>query len=764
MDRESYKSLSPMYNKENLLYKYAIEKKFFETYELAEFLLDLAHDHNQKLLICIAQYDEETLLASACVLIYNNCILEINRDNLWKNWKELNSLLTTSNKITSGDILKYFEAEGIEYDLNSDLDVMPLKMNGENYTFHLGYLIYSNKMNHPHNFSIGIDSLNYMLKLNVHTYSYSETINTKKVFDYKQRHMNAQKESIGKDVYSYNESGLLKLVLHLAMVITDSIAGSIYIYDQLSDKLKLFCYNGELPPNEFFDYKISPKNVIAHCFERDRFFITNDVSKINLIYKNIYYYSAFKEIDKELKIAELAIPLRYMARTSNEIIGVLNIEKINSTYNISDVEIIKNEIIHKFLSINELSRQSNEINTLLIALLDELNQEHIQHFNRFKRCAQFIRLAMKAGIKNTPAFSSSFRIFNPKTECLDRFIQEGDRIDTSDQFKGIKLSQFRKSAVANAFITGDERYIPNIQRYMYDKKYRYDNLDSVIICRPGMKAEYCIPIYFKKRVISTLNFESNIEDAFDSHIKYLSGIAKLIELQIFLDNQKIEQAAFKEKTRIYYTLHDLLQIVPDFLKDIKNEKKNNVLQKSKSSLSKSLQEIHKQIEGLTDYYKTPKLLNDKISDNSLYQLINSVIEKHDISEITKVTSDADYILEKNVSDNLYMALDNILVNVIKASSYSDIIIIFNKLKLRNIKSVNIRIGSRSVMKLKDDEINKIYQLPIEVNNKMRLGSFVAGCLIREVSGFIYITDDIYHEPYLKTIIEVPYIEEIGNGK
>lgn len=756
----SSSGLNPKYSLSNILYQPAINCKFYETHEIADFLSEVAEVFKVKLLVCISQYND-TLLSSGCLVLINGKVHRFNKEEFLANWKSMKDYLDVQEKVDFReqiDSSKIFKnISGICQPVPEKLYIQPLVILVRDHPINLGYLLCSEQSPQEKRFRKVFDVLQIMLKLSVHTHACEENIRRDTISKIRKKVDAGQlPKPIPASKHSSTASALSD-VLAISAHYTQSDAGSVYLRDK-KDTLKLAYYTGAHKPPMDFPTKKRPRNVIRHCFENNRSFLTNDVDKIGETYSNIFYLDAFQDRSPEDKISELALPLYYASRTQDEVIGILNLEKKNGIFSRQDVDTIRKEIIDRLLSVDELDRQINSVFALLETVKEGANKKPSKHISPFFRSLTLINDALNGTIHNTPAFSGTIREYDPKAETLKRVLTVGEPYAKERPHEHIRITQYRTSVDANAFVHGEERYIANVFVYKKDKEKKYKSLDSPLVYRPNMISEYCIPLFDRNRVVGTFNVESNVRDAFVSHKGYLRTIAKLIEISIQLEQQKVEEETFREKTRTYYSLHDLLKEVPEFRHDFK---KTYTTPNVTPLFWENLEVIRKKLLSLSDYYKKPHPLFKNTRRRTLTQIIRFLIRRHGIKETAITTFLGDYVLSSRAGRNLSLALDNILSNAQKAALSSPIHITTNRIRLRHNNMVRISVGCKALLSLSRQELAKMYHFPVDTPSGLRLGAFVAGCLIREISGLVYMTDHILTEPFAKTVVEVPYEKKVA---
>ena len=532
----------------------------------------------------------------------------------------------------------------------------------------------------------------------------------------------------------------------MAMQLTKSKAGSIYLFDKIKTVLRRKVYVGEKKPPEVFKQYREKTNIIQYVFYNSKkLFLSNNLSELSKRYPNIKYYSAFKNSSIR-NIKEFAYPLQFKSGEKEIIFGVLNLEKNDGTnFTSQDLRLV--EILSEQCgSVFNYFIQNMSLRMIINKIVENLSCEGApEGSSDMETTKDIIDLVVLNAFKCTPAHSVTVRYVDKDERKLLRFcVKSVFKTDLNKNQLPISLKNYRESCNAWACVNGKECYINNV--YKKDEFKKYKELKSSWKVREETIAEFCLPIVVQGRVIGTMNLESIYRAGFDYSIDYLRTLVKLLELSISLNRYKIEETAFKSRTILLYSLHDLKNKIRDLWK------------KNRFSLKKSNKNNNVFIDNLLDLIDSVESYemrqdNEKGKEKIL-SIVSQVIKDLEIENVS-IIRENDLFVKTEYITSLKMALNNIFDNCRLAAMGSTIYIKGRQSIFKNKKSLNLLIEHQGTSDLKEEEIDKLYYRPFLRKGKIRLGAFTAGVLLRSIGGNVYMSRHIYESPVIRIIVAIP---------
>ena len=569
-----------------------------------------------------------------------------------------------------------------------------------------------------------------------------------------------QEKQLGIDISESDEmqsylSNYAKALLLAATELTKSSVGNLYITSSDSRRLILSAeVNNEKPVKEINIEDVN--SIVAYVYKRRRPLLINNIGEFQNMHPHLNYI--WVGPGDEGAYAELAVPIvqRNLSSKHYTILGVLNVEKMNKHdsgfYSGDDLNIMRDIALRfcLFRSRTLLSLTSGYLAGLTrrnIILDEEQSLE-----NSLPKATED-----KIPLDLTPA-KSSIEEAVKKTFELTRSRSATVRLLSADGLTLIRYCAFPLSALddpssyikiknfesVNAWTArnGKECYIRNLNA---DKPFKgYENLLGFLVVRDRIQSALCLPIFVNGRIVGTFNLESEYIDAYSESIGFARAVAEQIGLALSQARRSIEQIVLSISATTTFNVHQLLKC-RDALIDISRY--------TTKSVHNAILKIHDKINSCVD---PPKLDKLPFSYNLEKTIINAIEELEFGSLVKLVTKPKKvYHLNQVTADLFRKAFQEVLFDSCREAlpiPKGDVRLHIKERNLGGASYILVEIVNSVRHKIPDKLAKQLYRIP-HIIDRIHIGAFVAGSLLRAIGGDIYLRRN--ENNIASTVIEIP---------
>ena len=585
----------------------------------------------------------------------------------------------------------------------------------------------------------------------------------------------AQKQSVtqGRRDSQLDFQRISRPLLQAALESTNSYAGCLYLASSDRRKLRLLdCLGPILPINEI--PLEGTNSMVAYIFRRRRPLV---------IHPEMSERWSYDEGNPTSPTIGIPIILPSVDPPETKVLGVMKINKHPedlSHYSTDDVTVLRIIALHFCLQHWELiSKSTNErlanlTTTQFGALSPELEkalrvvidpETPLENWNKLIPIEYFI-----ARDQITDALHHAQELTSTRLGTI-RFLSRGG-------FYLIRFSALPETATGetrslisivdrgsvNAWVarSGKECHLPDLKA---PKPYRnYPGLKNPYLIRERSRSVYCTPIFVRSRLVGTLYVESEYANAFRPHLSLLRGIAEQIRLSIIRAQSLSEQKVLSLGARTALNSHELLKC-GDELARISKE-----LEIQLPGLAMQLQGVQVRLKRCLEDSPRPEQEEDR---KLLDQVVAEVIRERNLSHFCEWRTDlsitTNFWISGTSASALRLALGEVLENAfLKATPipHSSLSLQIRKEVRGGQEYLALRVSHPLRDPMPDERLMRIYRVPFFARDRLHLGAFLAGSVLRSVGGDVWMTVN-ENEPnnscrpaWATTVLEIP--RETGN--
>ncbi len=585
---------------------------------------------------------------------------------------------------------------------------------------------------------------------------------------------------------------IAKEYLELSIKETNSDIGNIFfLNDENRETLILIAENGgegkkfgdQLPiyRDKGTSTEGKSRSIVTYVYDTQKPLLINDILEYKRTHPKTSYVWFSEDDYIKTAYAELAVPIyksKYKDQKTNSI-GVLNVEKTSNKkgdYNYNDLETLRSIAARFALLISQISYMMSynaiaKLTRLNAAkIYNELLNEKNQEINECKLAENIINEALCILYILTKSISVTFRILSPDTKKLIRHY--AFPIEILDQ-SGREIEMKSLDSI-NVWVAkyGMEFYASNVNdKSIYKVKDNKGLMGRKKIPERGeVHSELCIPLFINDRIYGTINLESLYKDAYDNDRFFCRVISQQIGLAILQARSVIEQRIISMSSKMVTNYHELGKCKDEIYKIVNEIEAIENPGIEISSIKRELIELRSKFDnsiGRND--EAQSLIFQTNTCFYVIDIIKDVIsniiglpeeEQKRYYKILYFDSEKDYKIDSKTSEYFKLAFNEIFFNAYHKA-----------LGFRN-GLVSIAIGKKTIggkcfhrILIKNDILvnqekslkNIIYRIPIE-KDKIRphLGAFIAGTLIRNIGGDVYLYETKDEKKFVSAI-ELPSI-------
>ncbi|HXQ88738.1 MAG TPA: GAF domain-containing protein [Solirubrobacterales bacterium] len=587
---------------------------------------------------------------------------------------------------------------------------------------------------------------------------------------------------------SVEDEDYAEMLLDLALKVTRSSVGNIYLADRNGRSLRLEAQRGndqaipEIAPREGSSQSEKPilPGVVGRVYSRGRALIINDVADYERANAHAHFLSVVRDPDLQ-PYAELAVPIEqgpfassvppFSELPKSEPIGVLNVERVRprdsaaGDFTPTDLSALQTIALLYALrragSLTAFSADSLAWLTEATALKpprasfpdppdDPLSDVPIDMWSARSTLAYIARKIFDL----TRSTSVAIRVVTPDQLSLTRFVAEPEnRLHDSHATIPIDSSESVNAWVAR---TGLPCYIPNMLNH---PTRPFPGLDGVIEIaeREGIRSELCLPIKAHGRLVGTLNLESRHKSDYPDDVAAVVGaLAQQVGLAVSQARRDDERRLFSFQAQQASQAHRVLREVDDLEKLLK---KNSELKETK--FGAELSRVLRSIRRASDPEHAKQFEIEPISDGwvSAADLVQMLVAKPLYKGHLDIRTPPPpgMRLPKLVGQVLTLALDELLRNGLGVVSRKPnlpfvVVLRFEEIERAGRAYLRAEVVNAVAKPLVREVEQRLYRGPIH-SGRTHIGAFVVGSFVRSVGGEVYVKEN--SSKYFGVRLELP---------
>jgi hypothetical protein len=515
-----------------------------------------------------------------------------------------------------------------------------------------------------------------------------------------------------------------KKLLKIAIKYTGSDSGNIYTLSK--DRRFLQLQRQEGKGEKWGKLGLNDKGVVPYVARNYKNYKTkpfkiDNIQEFREKKPDIGYIPALKDMSSELTMPMLL---------GDELWGILNLESSKiGNYDEQKEHIISN--IYQKASEIWQQRQLSYALEKTGKFLDETSKQSLslEEPNIYKICSKQIKELLNITVKSTSAHSTTVRFLDDIGENLILYTQseEGKKSKT----KKISYKDKPNCIVWSAIKFGRLIDIPdvfNIDRNEYPDVEYYQT-------KKGTSTEYAIPLKVLGRTDGVLNVEG--ANPFREDEKFIfKTIAHLIELLLIHRTYLVRRTIFDHTTKVSLGIHKWNSFVTQTDKMIEEFSRNFLTKEDFiSSLKNNFDSISKNIYGQIYSSIFPPI--ERITPN----MIKAEIEKltyhgEQTRPNIKIAKEIDNVyFEANLQQFIFI-LKDLIDNAYREGGAKTKVSISIRLGSggNNLELFINNTGTRILQNIRP----YLFKLPIKKEQELRFGCFIAGIIVSDLGGRIYV--------------------------
>lgn len=285
---------------------------------------------------------------------------------------------------------------------------------------------------------------------------------------------------------------------------------------------------------------------------------------------------------------------------------------------------------------------------------------------------------------------------------------------------------------------------------------RYEGLDrSLAIEDRRTASELCFPIVVDKRVVGTLNLESDRVGAFVLHKSVAAACAAQVGLAIAAVRRQGLQRVLSIGSDVHASAHELAGLA-DKLRPLYTAGDSGALNVAIGQATKTLKDIVATLQ-LSEASSTSPLPEEGQEVLGIRETIAAAADSAglQIRSVELHAPELDWAIttQRRVYLALYAVFDN-------ASAHGTVgplgypIIYGNVQTVGNHDYLDLQIVNR-LRRLQRPRVSALYRQPIEGSDRMHFGAYLAGAILRSLGGDVYAR--MVAQRDMMTVMSVPYV-------
>ena len=367
-----------------------------------------------------------------------------------------------------------------------------------------------------------------------------------------------------------------------------------------------------------------------------------------------------------------------------------------------------------------------------------------------KYALPYIKKALEQVYHITLSLSVTFRILNRENIKLTR-VAAFPKHRLKDDHPVISI---KDNISVNAWVArnGKECYLPDTKA---TNSYKiFQDLNGLKEARAHTRSEWCCPVIVSGRLIGTVNIESGILDGYSDSRPYLRAIVAQIGFSIHQARSVLEKEILSISSGMSLGVHELLHC-RDKLTELLNTQQ--VIPSEICSLISSIDSSL--APGTTLAPRAPKTAQ-AISRNicDVRQLIKLLIADVNLQEWTELEYNKfEVLIPKTSLESWALAMLEVLTNTARMLSLCGGKL-FVSSHVRKFAGKRFCVVSVQHMTTPPfyDELDRLspllYRQSIKKRDRIHVGALIAGALVRQMGGDIYVN---FRKPHVETVVEIP---------
>jgi len=589
---------------------------------------------------------------------------------------------------------------------------------------------------------------------------------------------------------SWHPDGYATMLLDLALRVTNSSVGNLYMVNREATRLKLVAQRGnEKLIRELHLDKKEPPSVVVRVYKRGRAIITNDV----VDYRRLNGYISVVT-DPELEpYAELAVPIDQGPFASSvppgraapppPPIGVINVERVRprdsaaGAYTPSDLASLQTvAFLYALRRAGSLTAGSAESLARLTQLsaLGPIRAETAPSEEPMPADIPRDLIPARKGLEAivmqiynfTRSTSVTIRVFTPDQSGLVRFVA-APRQRLRDDQRVIPIGSHESVNVVVAR-SGLPRYIPDLA---VQPTAGVAGLDGIlkISGRPAPRSELCLPIAVHGRIVGTLNLESlqrsNYTDDVTAVVTALAAQAGLVIAQARRHDEWRLFSYHASQTRKAHRVLRHTRALGEWLEEGSHGMSTGDWLAARKRIA--------DIEYAADPERRPSTTDDKHLGRHQAALgaIDEAIKRSRVPERVECRGRERLSLRLSelAADVLTIAITELLRNAGQVVSATSALPFAIRLRCQEVrratsKYVRIAVTNQILEPLNDELVQDLYRRAVR-QDRLHVGAYMIGSYVRSVGGAIWVAEngrpappagELDDEPmYFTVALEIP---------